>query len=172
MTLQNRRATQTGKNKEKVSCLWKQGIAQSWIRWAGFTSLGNAKLVPLWCPSPRMCTDSELVCAGSCQQLSKQPKAKNPNNFNFLSRESYNQHKQQKKAPKQHWALLYHLDFDRESLLRILKDRKLKTKTTISVLNYNHDYFCTNYACFYKGRIAEDYHFVCYWVRLSRKVVF
>lgn len=128
--------------------------------------------VPDWSPQSALppaqlgtCTEFELVCAGSWQQLSKQPKAKTPNHFKLLSGESYNQHKQkpEKKYQKQHWALLYHLDCDHESLLRIRKDRKLKTKTTISVLNYNHDYFCKNYACFYKGRIAEDYHFACYW---------
>lgn len=64
----------------------------------------------------------------------------------------------------------YHLDFDHESLLMILKYRKLKTKAT-GVINCNHDNFCTNYI-FEKKKYAEDFNFVYYWVRPSIKVEF
>lgn len=65
---------------------------------------------------------------------------------------------------------MYHLDFDHESLLRILKDRKLNTKTT-RVLDCNHGNFCTHYAFLQqKGKIAEDYNLLCFQMRPRFKI--
>lgn len=61
----------------------------------GLLAVALPTTIKLW-----MCTEYELAFAGSRQQLSKQPKAKNSTNFTLLSGESYNQHKQKKKPSK------------------------------------------------------------------------
>lgn len=187
ITLQSRRATQIGgKKKKKGEVELPVKIGNNFIPISspagagsiGFKFLGSGKLAPHWCPSPHhQAVNVHWIWTGLCWKLAaafqtaKGQKFKQILNF-YLGRVIISTNRKKKEAQNQHWALQYHLDFDRESLLKILKDRKLKTKTTISVLNHNHDYFCKNYACFYKGRIAEDYNFVCYWVRPSIKVVF
>lgn len=110
------------------------------------------------------------IHAGSWQQLSKQPKAKHSNNFTlYLGRVIINTNRK-KCSKKLHWVLMYHLDFDHESLLRILKDRKLNRRTT-RVLDCNHGNFCTHYACLQqKGKIAEDYNLVRFQMRPRFKI--